>query len=105
MLFPQTDVIIHHGGAGTTATAAVSGVPQIIVPHILDQYYHGHKIYTSGLGPKPVWRKKLTVRTLTAALKECISNPAIRQQAKRTRALIDPENALIRAVQTIEAPG
>ncbi len=102
VLFPHTDLIIHHGGAGTTATAALSGVPQIIVPHILDQYYHGHKIYTSGLGPKSVWRKNLTVQTLTAALKKCIFNPAIRQQAKRTRALIDPENALKRAVQAIE---
>jgi len=24
--------VIHHGGAGTTATTAISGVPQIIVP-------------------------------------------------------------------------
>ena len=28
--------VIHHGGAGTTA---ISGIPQIIVLHILDQYY------------------------------------------------------------------
>ena len=26
MLFPRTDAVIHHGGAGTTATAAISGV-------------------------------------------------------------------------------
>ena len=27
--------VIHHGGAGTTTTAARTGVPQIVVPHLL----------------------------------------------------------------------
>jgi hypothetical protein len=35
-LFPRMAAVIHHGGAGTTATCAVSGVPQVIVPHVLD---------------------------------------------------------------------
>ena len=35
-LFPRMEAVIHHGGVGTTATCAVSGVPQIIVPHALD---------------------------------------------------------------------
>ncbi len=42
---------IHHGGAGTTPTTAISGIPQIIVPHILDQYYWGHQVHQSYLGP------------------------------------------------------
>jgi len=36
-LFPHMAAVIHHGGAGTTASCAISGMPQIIVPHILDQ--------------------------------------------------------------------
>ena len=102
LLFPIADVIIHHGGAGTTATAALSGVPQIIVPHILDQYYHGEMIYRFNLGPKPVWRSNLTVQTITAALKESLFNPLIRQHAKQAGELIDPEKALQMAVKTIE---
>jgi len=67
-LFPRMAAVIHHGGAGTTATSAVSGVPQIIVPHILDQYFWGHQVCISNLGPKPIWRSKLNA-FLTILLK------------------------------------
>ena len=36
-LFPRVRGVIHHGGAGTTTAAARAGVPQLILPHILDQ--------------------------------------------------------------------
>ena len=102
MLFPQTDAVIHHGGAGTIATTAISGVPQVIVPHILDQYFHGQKIYLSNLGPKPVWRSKLTVGKLSAALKESLSNPKIKQTAQKTSKSIDRDKSLQLTVKTIE---
>ncbi|MBF0202620.1 MAG: glycosyltransferase family 1 protein, partial [Desulfamplus sp.] len=74
-LFPRMAAVIHHGGAGTTATCAVSGVPQIIVPHILDQYYHAHKVYQAGLGPRPIWRQGLTAQKLVGAVAQCRSFP------------------------------
>ena len=102
MLFPQTDAVIHHGGAGTTATTAISGVPQVIVPHILDQYFHGQKIYLSNLGPKPIWRSKLTADKLAAALENCLCNPKIKQTAKKTGKSIDRDKSLQLTVKTIE---
>ena len=50
-IFPHMAAVIHHGVAGTTAATAISGIPQIIVPHILDQYYWEHQVYQSYLGP------------------------------------------------------
>ncbi len=38
-LFPRMAAIVHHGGAGTTANALRAGVPQVVVPHIVDQFY------------------------------------------------------------------
>jgi UDP:flavonoid glycosyltransferase YjiC (YdhE family) len=67
-LFPRMATVIHHGGAGTVATSAISGVPQIVVPHLLDQYYWGSQIYRSNLGPKPIWRSRLTSRKLAGAI-------------------------------------
>ncbi len=101
-LFPQTDAVIHHGGAGTTATTALSGVPQVIVPHILDQYFHGQKIYSSSLGPKPVWRSRLTLVNLSAALKECLTNPIIKQTAEKTGKSIDRQKSLQLTIKAIE---
>lgn len=81
-LFPAMAAVIHHGGAGTTASAAISGAPQIIIPHALDQYYWGHRVYRSRLGPKPVWRSRLTSKKLAGAIRECLSDEEMREKAK-----------------------
>jgi len=93
-LFPQMAAVIHHGGAGTTATAAISGVPQIIVPHLLDQYYWGNQVYVSQLGPKPIWRSKLTSTKLARAIRECLANEQIRQKAGEVSGLIKQNDSL-----------
>ena len=100
-LFPRLDAVIHHGGAGTTATAGVSGVPQVIVPHILDQYYHGRRIFLSHIGPEPIPRALLTESRLTAALEQCLFDPVIRQAAGKTGQSINPQKSLGRIVEAI----
>ncbi|WP_024333397.1 glycosyltransferase [Desulfotignum balticum] len=100
-LFPKLDAVIHHGGAGTTATAGASCVPQIIVPHILDQYYHGRRIFLSHIGPEPIPRALLTEARLTAALEQCLFDPGIRQAAKKTGQSINPQKSLGRIVEAI----
>ena len=102
-LFPRMAAVIHHGGAGTTAAGAISGVPQIIVPHILDQYYWGHQVYKSHLGPKPVWRRKLSSKKLAAAIKECMSNNLMQQRAKAVSEMIKKQNSLQMTVRLLES--
>ena len=93
-LFPKMAAVIHHGGAGTTATTAISGVPQIIVPHLLDQYYWGNQVYQSQLGPRPIWRSQLTSRKLAAAIQECLSHEQIRQKAMAAAGIINQQDSL-----------
>jgi UDP:flavonoid glycosyltransferase YjiC (YdhE family) len=93
-LFPRMAAVIHHGGAGTTASSAISGVPQIIVPHVLDQYYWGHQVYKAGLGPRPVWRSELTSRKLEAAILQCLANERIRQKAGEVSGIIKQKDSL-----------
>ncbi len=97
-LFPRMAGVIHHGGAGTTAASAASGVPQIVVPHLLDQYYWGHQVYRSRLGPKPMWRQKINVRKLSGAIREILSNDLMWQKAKDVSRMIDRHNSLEMAV-------
>ncbi len=101
-LFPRTAAIIHHGGAGTTAAATRSGRPQIIVPHILDQYYHGHRIFISGLGAKPIWRSRISPKTLIQALTFCLSNADIQLRTKAVSRSIQTEQSLANTIQIIE---
>jgi len=93
-LFPKMAAVIHHGGAGTTASSAISGVPQIIVPHALDQFYWGHQIHESNLGPKPISRFKLTSKKLAAAIQECMGNKQIRQNAQNAARMIRQQDSL-----------
>lgn len=100
-LLPNMAAVIHHGGAGTTATTAICGVPQIIVPHILDQYYWGNQIYQAKLGPRPIWRSELTSKKLAAAIRQCISNERIRRKAKEAASIIKQQDSLQFTIRAI----
>jgi len=71
-LFPRCAGVAHHGGSGTTHTAARAGVPQFIMPQIADQYYWGHRVHALGLGPRPVRPERMTVRKFEQALRELL---------------------------------
>lgn len=81
-LFPRVSAVVHHGGAGTTATAAASGVPQIVVPHILDQYYWGEKVGRAGIGPRGEHRSRLTASKLAGFIDACRYNAEMKQRAR-----------------------
>lgn len=49
-LFPRVAAVVHHGGAGTTTAAALAGVPQVVVPHLYDQYYFADRVQALGIG-------------------------------------------------------
>lgn len=100
-LFPRMKAVIHHGGAGTTATTAISGVPQIIVPHALDQFYWGHQIFRSQLGARPIWRSRLTSRKIANAIKECVWNDRIIGHAKKVSGVIRQDDGLEMTVREI----
>jgi len=101
-LFPRVAAVIHHGGAGTTATTAISGVPQIIVPHVLDQYYWGHRIFKAGLGPKPIWRVRLTAAGLARAIENTVTRREWTDNAAAVGAKLRRKDALGLAVKEIE---
>lgn len=103
-LFPRMAAVIHHGGAGTTAAAAAAGVPQVIVPHILDQHYHGRRIFLSGLGPAPIPLSQLTRERLSHALAHCLTSERIRQAARHTGRAIDPAHRLETLVKALLEP-
>jgi UDP:flavonoid glycosyltransferase YjiC (YdhE family) len=51
-LFPRVGVVIHHGGAGTTHTAARAGVPQVVLPIGGDHHFWAHRVAMRGAAPK-----------------------------------------------------
>nr|POF16160.1 sterol 3-beta-glucosyltransferase ugt80b1 [Quercus suber] len=67
-LFPQCSVVVHHGGAGTTATGLKAGCPTTIVPFFGDQFFWGDKVHQKGLGPAPIPIAQLSVESLSNAI-------------------------------------
>lgn len=78
---PCCAAMVHHGGAGSTHTALLCGVPQIIVAHIADQPYWGRLIYQKGLGPRHFTRPALTAQRLAASIKRVLSDPGYKTRA------------------------
>ena len=89
-LFPRLDLVVHHGGAGTTAAVLRAGVPQLIVPHIVDQFFHGRRIAELGLGPPPASKRALRARLLGLSWSEL---RAQRQRAAQVAATLAPSGA------------
>lgn len=50
LVFPRCAGVVHHGGIGTTHAAARAGVPQAVMPHLLDQFYTAHRLSLAGVG-------------------------------------------------------
>ncbi|XP_004496461.1 sterol 3-beta-glucosyltransferase UGT80B1 isoform X2 [Cicer arietinum] len=68
-LFPQCSAVVHHGGAGTTATGLKAGCPTTIVPFFGDQFFWGDRIHQKELGPAPIPIYELNVENLSNAIK------------------------------------
>ncbi|CAH2044368.1 unnamed protein product [Thlaspi arvense] len=58
-LFQRCAAAIHHGGSGSTAAALHAGIPQIICPFMLDQFYWAEKMSWLGVAPQPLQRNHL----------------------------------------------
>lgn len=100
LLFPRVAVVVHHGGAGTTAAALHAGVPQVVVPHGADQFFHGHRVQVLGLGAAPIARSRLTAQALGRALRQVLSTPSM---AERTQALAEQLSVTDGVAATIQA--
>lgn len=97
-LFPRCAGVVHHGGAGTTTAAARAGVPQLLVPHEVDQHFHGRRVHALGVGPKAIARRKLTTERLVEGLRAL---PACADAARAFAATI-PTDGVAHGVRVVE---
>ncbi|CAL1363100.1 unnamed protein product [Linum trigynum] len=96
-LFPQCAAVVHHGGAGTTATGLRAGCPTTIVPFFGDQFFWGDRVYNKGLGPAPIPISQLSVENLSSAISFMLQ-PEVKSRATELAKLIDNESGVAGAV-------
>ncbi|KAJ5681971.1 uncharacterized protein N7477_001911 [Penicillium maclennaniae] len=98
-LFQHVSCVVHHGGAGTTATGLKFGRPTVIVPFFGDQPFWGDIIARDGVGPSPIPYKDLTVEKLADAILEALK-PASKQKAHEISEIIQRESGVENAVSS-----
>ncbi|HEX8993548.1 MAG TPA: glycosyltransferase [Anaerolineales bacterium] len=104
-LFDQVAAVIHHGGFGTTAAGLRSGVPSVVIPHIIDQFAWGQAVFALGVGPKFIPRGRLTSENLAQAITQALSDSTMRAKADQVGAAIRAEpdgvEAAVRLIGTV----
>ncbi|MGB8981094.1 MAG: glycosyltransferase [Anaerolineales bacterium] len=100
-LLPLCEMVIHHGGAGTTAAGLRAGIPNIVVPFTADQPFWGRRVHAIGAGPRPILVKDLSVEKLRWAIAEAEMD-AVRERARAVGREIRNEAGIDQAVKIIE---
>jgi UDP:flavonoid glycosyltransferase YjiC (YdhE family) len=101
-LFPRVSAVVHHGGAGTTAAGLRAGVPSILIPFFGDQAFWAERVRTLGVGPQPIPRRKLTAEGLAEAIRQAVTDEALRRRAVGLGATIRAEDGVGRAAALID---
>lgn len=111
-LLPQCSVAIHHGGSGTTAACLRAGIPQIICPFVLDQFYWAERMTWLGVAPQPLMPQNLmpdisrtapsesfveAVKVVTAAISQAFSD-VLKRCARSLSAKLEVEDGTAMAV-------
>jgi len=102
-LFPRVAAVVHHGGAGTSYTAAAAGVPSVVVPHVGDQAFWADRFHRLGVSPAPVPPRRLTAETLADRLRLATTSGPMRRSADALAQEVAAEDGLTSAIRLLEA--
>ena len=102
-LFPQGSCVVHHGGAGTTASACRAKIPSVVVPHNADQPYWGKRLSDLGVAPRHLHRRNLTAERLAKRIQQALETPSMAAQAQAIGEKIEAEDGLTTAVEVVES--
>jgi transposase len=99
--FGRVAPVEHHGGAGTTTTAARAGAPQVVVPQAADQPYWAGRVADLGVGtahdgPTP------TTESLSDALRTALT-PETRARATAVAGTIRTDGTTVAATLLLDA--
>ena len=96
-LMPHTDVVVGHGGFGTTLTALAGGVPQVVVPlFAFDQFINAERVAAIGAGVC-LHGGPDAAGFLASAVVDVLGDPAYEEEARRVAAAMAglPDIALL----------
>jgi UDP:flavonoid glycosyltransferase YjiC (YdhE family) len=106
LLLPSCDAIVHHGGAGTTLTAAACGVPQLLLPDGGDRFLHAGQLAAAGAG-LTISQADATPAVILDGARSLLSDPSYRRAARGIQHEIARQPApveIVDALASLTAP-
>ena len=100
-LFKYASMVIHHGGAGTTASVLHAGVPNIVIPHIGDQWFFASEIRRLGVGIEV--KRRTWPEDIRKAVRTIEKSRNIRLLARDLAKQLSTENGPDNAVRILES--
>ncbi|HIC7207848.1 glycosyltransferase [Burkholderia stabilis] len=100
-LFPRTSMAIHHGGSGTTHSAARAGIASVVVPFAGDQFFWADRLRKLGVTDVPVAGRRVDAAALARAI-AFAERGDTKARAAALGARIAQEDGLTLAVSAIE---
>jgi len=102
VVFPSAAAVIHHGGIGTTAQTLRAGVPSLVVPWGVDQFYTAAQMARSGAGKFLYWRQ-FTPDRAGAALAGLMTTASYKDHTQALSEAIAGENGAVTLADAILA--
>lgn len=100
-LFPRTAAIIHHGGSGTSHSAARAGVPSIVTPFAGDQPFWAERLRLAGVAPAAVDGRRPNPDAFARAL-DFATSARVLERARALGETMRAEDGVADAVATLE---
>ena len=101
-LFPRSSLVIHHGGSGTTHSAARAGVPSVVLPFAADQFFWAEQARQRRIAPAAASGQHITAAALSRAI-DAARTAEMRERASAVGAKMRTEDGLVKAVETVHA--
>jgi UDP:flavonoid glycosyltransferase YjiC (YdhE family) len=101
-LFPRTAMAIHHGGSGTSHSAARAGIPSVVVPFAGDQPFWADRLGRAGAAPAALNPHRPDTRAIAAAI-AFASRDDVRSRAAELGKAMSKETGPATAIAHLEA--
>ena len=100
-LFAHVCAVVHHGGSGTSHSAARAGLPSVVVAFAGDQEFWGSLLAAAGIAAPPLSAQRLDPGKLAQAIDHA-QRDDVRARARSIGAAMQCEDGTTRAVEMLE---
>lgn len=101
-LLPESALLVHYGGVGSTAQAMAAGIPQLIMPMSNDQFDNVYRVKRLGVGDE-ISRSRFTADELCRRLPPLLTNEAIAANCREIARRFVGQSGISQAADIIEA--